>query len=45
MELAMASLLPCDLDWLWIRAWLFLIVVAEEGLGRWLFYESRMQVN
>ena len=45
MELAVASLLPIDLDRIWISALLFLIVLAEEGLGRWLFYQSRLQVN
>ena len=45
MELSLASLLPFGLDKIWIYALLFLIILAEEGLGRWLFYEARTQVN
>jgi anaerobic dimethyl sulfoxide reductase subunit B (iron-sulfur subunit) len=45
VALAVASLLPLDLDRIWISALLFLIVLAGEGLGRWLFYESRTTVN
>ena len=41
MELIVVSLLPFEWDRIWIIALIFLMILAEEGLGRWLFYESR----
>ena len=41
MVLTAASLIACGLDNMWVSALIFLIVLAEEGLGRWYFYRSR----
>jgi DMSO reductase anchor subunit len=40
--LTAASLLPFDLNRTWMSAIILLIVLTEEGLGRWLFYRSRV---
>jgi DMSO reductase anchor subunit len=43
--LMVLSLLPFEWDRIWISALIFLVILAEEGVGRWLFYESRTQVS
>ena len=45
IELMVLSLLPFEWDRIWISALIFPVILAEEGLGRWLFYQARLQVN
>jgi DMSO reductase anchor subunit len=42
MLLTAVGFLPSSLDRIWISALIFLMVLAEEGLGRWSFYRSRL---
>jgi anaerobic dimethyl sulfoxide reductase subunit C (anchor subunit) len=41
MAFAAVSLLISSSDRIWMSAFVFLIVLSEEGLGRWSFYRSR----
>jgi len=41
MALAAVSALLFGTGHLWLNILIFLIIVAEEGVGRWLFYRSR----
>jgi DMSO reductase iron-sulfur subunit len=42
IALTAASILPFKLNIFWMSAFVFLIVLSEEILGRWSFYRSRM---
>ena len=42
MTLTAVSFLPSSLERIWMSAFVFLIVLYEEILGRWSFYRSRM---
>jgi DMSO reductase anchor subunit len=42
MLLSAISLFKVQLDITWFSTLIFLIVLIEESVGRWLFYESRM---
>ena len=44
MSVTATSFLLSGLDRIWMSAIILLIVLSEEGLGRWSFYRSRMQV-
>ena len=39
------SFLAWGLQTVWLNAFLCLIVLVEEVLGRWVFYQSRMDLN
>jgi DMSO reductase anchor subunit len=43
--LTAAALLPIDLDRGWMSVMIFLIVLTEEAVGRWLFYQSRISIK
>jgi len=44
MALTAASFLQSGLDVNWVSTFIFLIVVAEEAVGRWLFYRSHTSI-
>jgi hypothetical protein len=39
---AIISLLPSNSEVTWLNLFITLIVLMEEGIGRWLFYRSRI---
>lgn len=42
IALIAAGFFLSSLDVIWVSIFIFLIVLAEEGLGRWCFYQSRV---
>lgn len=45
LALTAASLVSVDLPKFWLSASICLIVLVGETLGRWIFYQSRMDIN
>jgi DMSO reductase anchor subunit len=42
LALVAASFILSHVNTIWMSVFLFLSILAEEGLGRWIFYRSRM---